>query len=166
MLQLKKIKKEAIPGALDKIDRYRLLNDPVEAESICRDILIIEPDNQDAIVRLILTLTDQFHRGVSTKEPLSLIAKVKNKYQCEYYKGIIYERQAKASIAKGMTDYKHNAYEWLEDAMEAFEKADKLSPPDNSDAILRWNACLRTIEKYHLTERPAEATNRLYMPLE
>ena len=30
--------------------RYRLLNDPEQAESICLDILEVEPGNQEALV--------------------------------------------------------------------------------------------------------------------
>lgn len=166
MRELKNINKEAIPRAIEKIDRYRLLNDPIEAESICRDILIIEPDNQEALVRLLLSLTDQFNEGVSSKEPLSILPKLKDEYQQEYYRGIIFEREAKATLVKRLTDFKYDAYEWLEDAMECFEKADKLSSSENKDAILRYNACLRTIEKYHLVKRPPDAKDRLHLPLE
>ena len=58
-MRLKPISPESVAGALAKAERYRLLNEPEEAESICRDILEIEPDNQQALVSLILALTDQ-----------------------------------------------------------------------------------------------------------
>ena len=38
-----------MPAALEKALRYRLLNEPVEAESICRDVLEVDPDNQAAL---------------------------------------------------------------------------------------------------------------------
>jgi hypothetical protein len=38
MFELKRISREAIPAALAKAERYRLINDPSSAESICLDI--------------------------------------------------------------------------------------------------------------------------------
>ena len=164
MYKLKKINRKAIPKALEKVDRYRLLNEPIEAESICRDILIIEPDNQEALVRLVLTLSDQLDSGASGREALELAVQLKDKYSQVYYKGIVLERLGKTAISKGLISY--DAYEWIEDAMEQFEKAEKLSPDDNNDAILRWNACVRIIQKYHLKKRPPERSDRLHLPLE
>lgn len=165
MYKLKPISKESIPRALEKVERYRLLNDPSEAESICRDILEIDPDNQDALVMCILTLTDQFNKGVGGREAHALISRIKDDFKREYYRGIILERQAKAALSRGAPDSNFDAYEWLEDAMEAFEKADKVSAPDNDDAVLRWNACVRTIDRYKLTQRPP-VTRSLHLPLE
>jgi hypothetical protein len=165
MYELKKIKKTAVPRALDKVDQYRLLNDPVNAESICRDILSIEPDNQKALVKLILTLTDQFNMGVTSQEAISFIPEIKDEYQREYYKGIICERQGKAMLSNNIS-FKHDVFEWFEEAMEAFEKADSLSPADNNEAILRWNSCVRTIERHKLTKKPLEPKNTLHLPLE
>ena len=54
MYELKRLTKEAVPRALEKAERYRLLNEPTEAESICQDILRVEPDNQPALVVLLL----------------------------------------------------------------------------------------------------------------
>lgn len=161
--ELKPISKKGIQRALDKVDRYRLLNDPVEAESICRDILEIEPDNQKAVVRLVLALTDQFNHGVTSKMPNELLGKVKDDFKREYYRGIILEREAKATLSRGLPSSHFDAYEWLEEAMDAFQNADKLSNDENDDGILRWNACVRTIEKYHLTKRPPQGRE---LPLE
>ena len=66
--ELKPISADAIPEALQKVERYRLLNEPAEAQSICEDILAIEPENQSALVMLILTITDQFGEGASASE--------------------------------------------------------------------------------------------------
>lgn len=166
MAELKKINKEAIPRALEKVDRYRLLQDPEQAESICRDILAIEPDNQEALVKLILCLTDQFNKGNSGKEANSLLPQLEDDYQREYYTGIILEREGKAALNRKFPDSKHDAYEWLKEAMEVFERASSLSLTDNSDAVLRWNACARAIEKHHLTPRPKEEKHKLHQPLE
>jgi hypothetical protein len=40
-----------------------LLNEPAEAESICHDVLRIDPENQQALIVLLLTLTDQFGKA-------------------------------------------------------------------------------------------------------
>jgi len=166
MAELKAINKEAIPRALEKVERYRLLNDPAEAESICRDILTIEPQNQEALILLILTLTDQFNRGTTAQEAKSLVSQLSEEYKREYYRGIIVEREGKAALAREFPDSKHDAYEWLKEAMDAFERAALLSSPDNNDAKLRWNACARTIDKHHLTPRPKEDKSALHQPLE
>ena len=165
MIQLKPISKKGIPNALKKIERYRLLNEPAVAESICRDVLAVDPDNQEALIMFILTLTDQFHKGVTSKEAYTLLPRIKDDFDREYYRGIILERQAKAALNRGIPGSNFDAYEWLEDAMEAFEAADKLSGPENDDAILRWNTCARIINKYHLSPRPPEERH-LHFPLE
>ena len=43
--ELKSISEKSIPEALAKVERYRLLNEPGLAESICLDILAIVPDH-------------------------------------------------------------------------------------------------------------------------
>jgi hypothetical protein len=166
MAELKRINREAIPRALEKVDRYRLLNDPEQAESICRDILAIEPDHQEAIAKLILTLTDQFGVGYSGKEAETLCARLRDDFQQAYYQGIILEREGKAALSREFPDSQHDAYEWLKEAMGAYERASSLSALDNSDAILRWNACARSIEKHKLTPRPKEDKRKLHQPLE
>ena len=54
MSDMKKLSRDAIPAALDKARQYRLLNEPAEAESICLDILQADPENQQAIITLLL----------------------------------------------------------------------------------------------------------------
>lgn len=48
-LKLKTISKDGIPEAISKVELYRYLNEPEEAESICHDILAADPDNQMAL---------------------------------------------------------------------------------------------------------------------
>src|SRR5438034_11488022 len=83
MSDLKPLSKEAIPAALEKAMRYRLLNEPAEAESICLDVLKADPDNQEAIITLLLALTDRFTKGygVSDTQIKRLIASVHNEYE-------------------------------------------------------------------------------------
>ena len=61
--ELKRIAPDSIPEALSKVERYRLLNEPSLAESICLDILAVAPENQDALISLLLARTDQFGAG-------------------------------------------------------------------------------------------------------
>ncbi len=60
MFALKRLSKDAVPAALARAERYRFLNEPSEAESICLDVLDVDPGNQDALVTLLLALSDQF----------------------------------------------------------------------------------------------------------
>ena len=75
MYALKPISDASVSGALAKAERYRLLNEPNEAESICRDILAVEADNQQAWISLILALTDQIpHDGAAFAAALATTA--------------------------------------------------------------------------------------------
>ena len=65
---LKPISAAGIGEALEKAERYRLLNEPSLAESICLDVLRIDPENQHALVMLLLALTDQFGHGAARRQ--------------------------------------------------------------------------------------------------
>lgn len=148
MFELKKLHAAAIPEALRMIERYRLLNEPREAESICLDILEIEPNNGQALIGLLLSLTDQFDMGDATapaKRAQTVVSRLPGEYERAYYGGIIYERLAKARLKRGGPRSSFVAHEELTEAMECFEAAEKIRPPANDDAILRWNACARLI---------------------
>ena len=158
MFELKPLSKTGLPAALSRAERYRLLNEPRLAESICLDILEVEPENHDAIVMLLLAITDQFSRESSTgeKRARELLPRLNDEYERSYYAGIICERQGKAAITKQIPGSKYIAYEWIRDAMEHFEKAEPMRPSGNDDAILRWNTCVRLIERYKLEPRQEE----------
>jgi hypothetical protein len=47
-MHLKPLSVDAIPSALVNAERYRFLNEPGEAESICLDVLAVDPANQAA----------------------------------------------------------------------------------------------------------------------
>jgi hypothetical protein len=145
-LELKTISPEAVSRALDKAERYRLLNEPGEAESICLDALEIEPDNQEALIMLLLALTDQFdHDKSSVPEAWTTVARLRDEYERAYYTGIVYERLAKARLRHGAPGCGPQAYEWLRFAMNSYEKAEEIRPANNDDTLLRWNACARLI---------------------
>ena len=143
-----KLKTISMPGtqrAREKAFRYRLLNEPHQAESICRDILVIDPENQDAIRVLLLSITDQISsKGkMRSDEAIALLARLDGEYDRTYYHGVILERQAAAQYARGLSG--ERAYEIFCQSMSYYEQAEKLSPPSNDDAILRWNTCARLI---------------------
>jgi len=144
--ELKAISPEAVARALAKAERYRLLNEPGEAESICRDVLEVEPDNQEALTTLVLALTEQFHEDTSTvAEAYAAVGRLRDDYERAYYAGIVAERRAKARLRHGMPGCGPQAYEWLREAMNLFDKAEAIRPAGNDDARLRWNACARLI---------------------
>ena len=106
---------------------------------------------------LLLAITDQFGEGSATAEKArELLPRLDNEYQRSYYEGIICERQGKAAIARQIPDSKYIAYDWFYSAMELYEKAEKIRPTGNDDAILRWNTCVRLIEKYKLEPKQEE----------
>lgn len=152
MFKLKPISKAGIPEALKKAERYRLLNEPRLSESICEDILDVDPDNQQALVTMLLAISDQFGRysAVTINKARQLLPLLKDEYDRHYYAGIICERQGNALLDLGASGGGHSPYEWLTEAMEYFEKAETLRSSGNDDAILRWNTCVRLIESHHL----------------
>jgi hypothetical protein len=158
MFQLKPLSKAAIPAALEKAMRYRLLNEPGEAESICHDILGADPDNQEALVTLLLALTDRFSKGygVGATEAREVLPRLQSSYEKAYYGGIIYERRAKALLQQSLPGSGFDAYEFLREAMICFEKAETMRPPENDDALLHWNACARIIMRNNLAPRSDE----------
>lgn len=157
MFDLKPLSRAGIDVALQRAERYRLLNDPAEAESICLDILEIDPENQAALVALLLALTDQFTVGEAgaVSRARELLPRLKSEYDRAYYAGIICERRAKAQLSHGQPGAGFNAYDWFREAMSWYEKAEALRPAGNDSAILRWNACARFLMRHpHL--RPKE----------
>ena len=151
MVELKTINPEAVPAALEKARRYRLLNEPEEAESICLDILEVDPDHQDALMLLLLSLTDKFaYSGLNPAfdQAREIVAKLDSSYCKSYYTGIIFERRAKYHYKKGGPGSATVAYDWFIKAMKAYGEALAGCDPDNQDAVLRWNSCARFINSH------------------
>jgi hypothetical protein len=157
--ELKPISSAGVAEALEKAERYRLLNEPSLAESICLDVLHIDPENQQALVMLLLALTDQFgHHGAAAGKARELLPRLKGEYEQRYYAGIIWERSAHAQLRKGSPNAAFTAYDGFRQAMECYEKAAAVHPPANDDAILRWNTCARILMRNpNLRPRPDEA---------
>jgi tetratricopeptide (TPR) repeat protein len=143
---LKYISPAGIAEAINKVELYRSLNEPEEAESICRDILNIEPEHQLALRLLGLTLTDQFAGGASDRyrETEQVFQRLNDPYERLYYAGILYERRAKAQLKAGLPAYA--LLPLFEQALRAFAEAEKVRPLGNDDAILRWNRCVRLLQ--------------------
>ena len=149
MSTLKKISPNGIERALEKVDRYRLLNEPGDAESICQDILDVDSQNQRALVALLLARTDQFQHGRgAVAGAREILPRLTSEYQRAYYAGIICERWARARHARGAPGAPATVYEWLREAMEWYEKAEALRPAGNDDPLLRWNACARHLARH------------------
>ena len=166
MSELKALHKEAIPAALEKATRYRLLNEPAEAESICLDVLKADPENQEAIITLLLALTDRFTKdyGVSDTQIKQLLGRIRSDYERAYYSGIFAERRAKTKLTQNTPGCRFQAYDLLREAMIWFEKAESVRPPGYDDAILRWNTCVRIIARNGLV--PREPEESIELPLE
>ena len=154
MFQLKKISQESIPAALEKAERYRFLNEPVLAESICSDILDADPGNPKALIIMLLAMTDQLdHAPEKLIQSRELLPRMATEYDRHYYAGIICERKGNSILNTTVPDAGTTAYEWLSEAMDHFEKAEELRLPGNDDALLRWNTCAREIMRRHLQPR-------------
>jgi hypothetical protein len=162
--ELKPISSDAIARAMSKAERYRLLNEPREAESICRDILAADGSNQDAALCLLLSITDQFGGasggggggpGVSVQKARDLLPKLRDDYQRAYYEGVIAERWAKSQLDAGVPG--QVVFDWFRAAMTAFERAETLRPKGDDDAILRWNTCARLLNDHPgIAHRPEQ----------
>jgi len=144
--KLKYISRAGISEAIAKVELYRSLNEPEEAESICRDILTIEPQHQLALRLLGLSLTDQFTGGASDRyrEAEQIFQRLNDPYERLYYPGILYERRAKEQLDAGLPP--HTLLPLFEQALRSFAEAEKVRPAGNDDAILRWNRCVRLLQ--------------------
>jgi hypothetical protein len=161
--ELKSISLGAVTKAAERAEHYRLLNDPAQAESICLDVLEVDPDNQQVLVTLVLSITDQFAAGGVTASPQrarSYLARLHDDYQKTYYAGLIHERQAQAFLGRGMA--RMFAYDGFRHAMDLYETAEANRPEGNDDPVLRWNSCARTIMREQLQPREDDAE----LPLE
>ena len=133
--ELKPISTAAVPKAIKKAEQYRLINEPEQAESICLDILAAQPHEY--------------------------VTRLDDEYQRYYYGGLVLERQARAYLGRGKS--RVAAYDCFREAMDCYEKAERIRPEDDDSALLRWNACLRTIRRGQLHPAP---TDEREQPLE
>lgn len=151
MVALKTLKPEAVPSAIEMAKRYRLLSEPHEAESICLDILTVVPGHQEALITLLLALTDKFvEDGLKPafEAALEAVGRLSDAYCKSYYTGIVYERRAKYHLKQEGPGAGAVAYDWFIKALKAYGEALSGCDPDNQDAVLRWNSCARIINTH------------------
>lgn len=159
MFTLKPISRDGVDAALAKAERYRLLNEPNEAESISRDILEVDPANRRARISLILALTDELPQEEGAfASAIGEISSLETAYDRAYYSGIAWERRAKARYQAGRLGSGGYVYDCIVKALNLFEEAERLRTPGNDDAILRWNACVRFLERHKEVRAKAEET--------
>jgi hypothetical protein len=142
-LHLKSISKAGFAEAMAKVELYRYLNEPEEAESICLDILAVDSEHQLARRLLGLTITDQFTGAPGDRytEVERIFHALRDSYERLYFTGLLHERRVKAQLRVGRPAY--SLVPLLEEAMNCFAEAEKIRPQGNDDAILRWNSCVR-----------------------
>lgn len=147
---LKRISREGVAAALQKAHRYRVLNDSSAAESICLDVLAVEPTNEEALVMHVLAISDQFAAGHAedVKRAEAAVERLGDPYKQAYYRGIVCERWAKGLIARNVPRGEEMAWDWVERAFVAYAAAESIRTPGNDEAILRWNACVRLLEQH------------------
>ena len=152
--ELKKLSPEGVPAALEKAQRYRLLEEPQEAESICLDILAVTPPDSathaQARITLILALSDQISQDITCfDEAMQSVAQL-GPYERAYYEGILCERRAKAHHRSGGMFAASIAHDWFVRAMGCFETAIHAPgrPAGNDDPVLRWNTCARLLMRH------------------
>jgi tetratricopeptide (TPR) repeat protein len=145
-LKLKTISRSGIPEAIAKAELYRYLNEPEEAESICRDVLAADPKHMMGLRTLGLAITDQFTGGAGDRysEVEMIFQRLADAYERLYYTGLLCERRVKAQLRSGRAP--HTLLPLLEKALQCFGEAEKIHPPGNDDAILRWNRCVRLLQ--------------------
>ena len=142
---IKQIRPSGIDAALQKADKYRSLNQPAEAESICRDVLAIDAEHQLSLRTLGLALTDRFEpfSGALFREAQATFARLRDPYERAFYGGLVCERQARAQLTGHLPVPSIQAL--FEQALTHYAEAEALRPPGNDDPILRWNSCVRAL---------------------
>jgi hypothetical protein len=163
-LALKRLHAGSVANAIKRAEHYRLLNEPLQAESICLDVLECEPRNQQALILLLLARTDQFGEaaGARVEDARRLLPELESEYDRSYYAGIICERWARATLRGNSPGAGPTAYDWLHQAMDWYEKAQGLGEKGNDDPVLRWNSCARQILRNpHICAAPNEGFHPL-----
>ncbi len=148
------IHQDTIGAVLDKARQYRSLLEPELAISICLDVFAVDENNQDALVIYILAMTDLYNHANAKVCPQTInesIAKLTSEFERTYYTGITLERKARALLKNAMS--RSFAYNLFIQAIKIYDQAQQIAPKQRDDAILRYNACVRTIKNEHLSPR-------------
>ena len=166
MFPLKPLSSSAVPAALAKAERYRLLNEPEQCESICEDVLRADPGNHPATVMLILAITDRFPQddrgrqsGDGTCQPAC-----RPTTSASYYAGLVAERRARALLSHGGMG-RRGASQWLQQAMAALRPCrcraaagQRRCPAEMERVRARvFNAASRLADRRRPAQRPDHA---------
>ncbi len=143
---LKHLAPEHLEAAVAKAAHYRDLNQPQEAESICRDVLEVDAVNQAAWRLLGLALTDRFGETEAglLEQAIAAFERLEDEYDRTYHSGVAWERAAKAHVERGEA---HSAVTAFEHALALFERSGRMKP-DSPDPVLRWNRCVRLLSSH------------------
>ena len=141
-----------------ELARHGFIASPTSRSAQAADILATDPDNQGAIILLLLSLSDQFTDNIpeNLDKAWSLLPRLKDDYLQAYYQGLLFERQARVYMRRASPGSGFSAYDLFCDAMRLYEKAARVRPPGNDEALLRWNTCARTIMSSRLQPRPID----------
>jgi tetratricopeptide (TPR) repeat protein len=144
--ELKRLPRTSLEAAITKAEHYRDLNQPEEAESICQDVLDLDPDHQKAWKLLGLARTDRLASGQVglLEQAVQAFERLADPYDHVYHLGVAWERAAKAHTERGEA---HSAVTAFEHALRLFEEAERLRP-DLPDPVLRWNRCVRLLSTH------------------
>ena len=155
--QLKALGTRNLTAAVTLAKHYRDLNQPEEAESICRDILDVDPRHAVAWRLLGLALTDQMHSGSAglLEDAIAAFDHLADDYDRTYHHGVAWERAAKAHLERNEA---HSAVTSFEHALGLYARAEELHP-DSPDPVLRWNRGVRLLET-HPSLRAAQRSPR------
>jgi tetratricopeptide (TPR) repeat protein len=143
---LKRLPRASLEAAMAKAAHYRDLNQPEEAESICRDVLDVDATHQVALRLLGLALTDRLQTGHVglLEQAIDAFEKLTDEYDRVYHVGVAWERAAKAHLERNEA---HSAVTAFEHALGLFAKAEAMRP-DSPDPVLRWNRCVRLLSTH------------------
>lgn len=140
--RLKPLTQKNLEAAVAMAAHYRALNQPDEAESICRDVLGVAPTHEAALRTLGLALTDRLATDTAAfDEALATFARLPAEYDRVYFAGVAWERRGKAQLAVSA----HDALHAYEQALDHFAKAESLAPAEKPEPLLRYNCCVRAL---------------------
>ncbi len=142
--QLRRLDGHDLGAACEKAEKYRDLNQPDESDSICRDVLAVDPKNQQALRTLGLSLTDRFRENSMQfrVEAIAVFARLDSEYERIYLTGIVWERYAKTLLHQEVW---RSAFDAFHRALDLFDRAEDLASGDDPDPILRWNRIVREL---------------------
>lgn len=157
--ELKRLADKNLGTAITLAKHYRALNQPDEAESICRDVLEVAPHNVEALRTLGLALTDRFASQWMTlfDEACATFKKLPSDYERAYYVGIAWERYAKAQLEAGRAQ---NAIHAFHEAIARFEESAVHAAKDDPAPILHFNRCVRALTTNPELTRVSEIAHR------